>query len=118
MRWPAVLAGVALAVVIALVAALALPPFPAAVASVFGLLISGYLAAKLAFGARVYHGAVVGAGYVMCVAVGLAPPLSSSPDPLSDTVAIIAWDALALASAMLGGSLAKLASSSDTDKGR
>ena len=73
LRWPAILAGVALAVVATLLSAAVLPPIPAAYASFFGLFVSGLLAGKLATSARLYHGAVVGAGYVICEAVGIVP---------------------------------------------
>src|SRR5437899_11489746 len=69
-RWPAILAGAALAVALALLSALALPPISAAVASFFGLFVSGLLAGKLAKEGGVYHGALVGAGYVLCEALG------------------------------------------------
>src|SRR5688572_31667600 len=103
LRWPAILAGVALAVATALLTTAMLPPIPAAVASVFGLFISGILAGKLANAARVYHGAVVGAGYVICEAVGIVPGGGFLADPVSDTVAVIVSDALRIAVAALGG---------------
>lgn len=126
LRWPAILAGVALAVAITLLSAAVLPPIPAAVASVFGLFLSGLLAGKLATSARVYHGAVVGAGYVICEALGIVPG-GYFADPLSDTVAVIASDALLLAVAAFGGWCARGlagpepppgASSSDKGKAR
>ncbi len=113
LRWPAILAGVTLAVAVALVSAGALPPIPAAVASFFGLFLSGLLAGKLATLGRVYHGAVVGAGYVICEALGIVPGVNYVADPLSETVAVIASDALAIAAAALGGWCARLWSSSD-----
>lgn len=116
--WPAILAGVALAVVTALVTAAALPPIPAAVASVFGLFVSGLLAGKLAAAARVYHGAVVGAGYVICEALGILPGGGFLADPVSDTVAVIVSDALRIAVAALGGWSSGIWSSSDRDKAR
>lgn len=118
LRWTAILACVALAVVIALVSAAVLPPIPAAYASFFGLFISGILAGIWAPEARVYHGAVVGAGYVLCEAVGIVPSGGGSADPLADTVAVIALDALRIALAALGGWSARLWSSSDKDRGR
>ena len=118
LRWPAILAGVVLAVVTALLSGVALPPIPAAVASYLGLGVSGFLAGKLAIGARAYHGALVGAGYVVCEALGIVPSRSYSPDPVSDTVAVIASDALAIAAAALGGWCARLWSSSDTGRDR
>lgn len=118
LRWPAILAGVALAVALALLSAALLPPIPAAVASFFGLLVSGLLAGKLAALARIYHGAVVGAGYVICEALGVVPGGGSLADPVSDTVAVIVSDALRIAIAALGGWCARLWSSSDTDRAR
>ncbi len=109
-----ILAGVALAVAVSLLSAAVLPPIPAALASVFGLFISGLLAGKLAIGACAYHGAVVGAGYVICVALGIVPGSGSFADPAADTVAVIASDALLIAVAALGGWSARLWSSSDT----
>lgn len=118
LRWPAILAGVALAVASTLLSAAALPPIPAAVASVFGLFVSGLLAGKLATSARLYHGAVVGAGYVICEALGIVPAGSYLADPVSDTVAVIVSDVLRIAVAALGGWCARLWSSSDKDRAR
>jgi hypothetical protein len=118
LRWPAVLAGVALAVAVALLAAAVLPPIPAALASFFGLFLSGLLAGKLAGAGPAYHGAVVGAGYVVCEALGIVPVGSRAADPLSDTALVIASDALAIAAAALGGWCVRLWSSSDTDRAR
>lgn len=127
LRWPAILAGVALAVAVTLLSVAVLPPIPAAVASVFGLFVSGFLAGQLALAARAYHGAVVGAGYVVATALGVVPGPGPLADALSETVAIIAFDALAIAAATLGGWSAGWlagaerspgASSSDKDKAR
>ena len=118
LRWPAILAGIALSVVLGLVSAALLPLLPAAVASFFGLLLSGLLAGKLALGARVYHGALVGAGYVICEALGVVPGGGYFSDPVSDTVAVIVSDALSIAAAALGGWCARLWSSSDKGRAR
>ena len=118
LRWPAILVGVALAVAIAVISAAVLPPIPAAAASFFGLFLSGLLAGKLATLGRVYHGAVVGAGFVICEALGIVPGVSYVADPLSETVAVIASDALAIAAAALGGWSSRLWSSSDRGRGR
>ena len=118
LRWPAILAGVALSLVIGLLSAALLPPIPAAVASFFGLLLSGLLAGKLASAGRAYHGAVVGAGYVICEALGIVPGGGSFSDPLTDTVAVIASDALLIAAGALGGWCARLWSSSDKGRAR
>jgi len=118
LRWPAILAGVALAVAIALLSAALLPPIPAAAASFFGLFLSGLLAGKLGNLGRAYHGAMVGAGFVLCEALGIVPGVSYVADPLSETVAVIASDALAIAAAAVGGWCARLWSSSDRGTGR
>ncbi len=118
LRWPAILAGVAVAVAISLLGAALLPPIPAALASFFGLFVSGLLAGKTAAGAPAYHGALVGAGYVICEALGIVPGGGYFADPLSDTVALIASDALVIAVAALGGWFARLWSSSDRGTGR
>ena len=118
LRWTAVIAAVALAALITLLTAVTLPPIPAAVASFFGLFVSGVLAGKLGSAAPLYHGAMTGAGYVVCVAVGLVPDGASLTDPVSDTAAVIALDLLRLAVAALGGWCARPWSSSDTGTGR
>ena len=118
LRWPAILAGVALAAVAAVASAALLPPIPAAAASFFGIFVSGYLAGKLAPAARVYHGALVGVGYVVCEAFGLAPAIGSTSDPVTDTVRVIAADAFLIAAAAVGGWAARLWSSSDMGKAR
>ena len=118
LQWPAILAGVALAVASTLLSSAVLPPIPAAAASVFGLFISGLLAGKLASAARVYHGAIVGAGWVICEALGVVPAGAYLGDPVSDTVAVILSDALRIAVAAVGGWCSRVWSSSDRDRGR
>jgi hypothetical protein len=118
LRWHAILAGVVLAVAIAVLSAAVLPPIPAAAASFFGLFLSGLLAGKLATLGRAYHGAVVGAGFVICEALGIVPGVSYVADPLSETVAVIASDALAIAAAAVGGWCARVWSSSGKGTGR
>lgn len=118
LRWPAILAGVVLAVVMTLTTAALLPPIPAAVASFFGLFVSGFLAGILAPRARAYHGALVGAGFVLCEAMGIVQGSGYSGDALSDTVAVIASDALLIAAATFGAWCSRLWSSSDTDTAR
>src|SRR3979490_2354711 len=118
LHWPAILAGTVLSVVLRLVGAALLPPIPAAGASFFGLVLSGFLVGKLAPAGRVYHGALVGAAYVVCEALGIVPGGGYSSDPLTDTVPVIAADAVLIAAAALGGWCARLWSSSDTGKAR
>jgi len=76
------------------------------------------LAGKLARGAPAYHGALVGVGYVIGEALSVVPGGGYFADPLSDTVALIASDALVILVAALGGLCARLWSSSDTGTGR
>jgi hypothetical protein len=68
--------------------------------------------------ARAYHGALVGAGYVICEALGVVPARGQSADPVSDTVLVIALDVLAIGAAALGGWCARLWSSSGTGRAR
>ncbi len=118
LRWRAILAGVALALATTLTSAALLPPIPAAAASFFGLLISGFLAGILAPQARAYHGALVGAGFVLCEAMGVVKGSGYSGDALSDTVAVIASDALLIAAATFGAWCSRLWSSSDKGRAR
>ena len=118
LHWTAILAGVALAVATALLGTSLLPPIPAALATFFGLWVSGILAGKLAGAAGLYHGAVVGAGFVLCEALGIVPAGSYLGDPVSDTAAVILSDALRIAAASVGGWCSRLWSSSDMGRGR
>jgi hypothetical protein len=118
LRWSAILAGVALALAITLLTAAVLPPIPAALASFFGLFISGFLAGIVAPEARAYHGALVGAGFVLCEALGIVPGSGYSGDALSDTVTVIASDALLIAAATFGAWCSRLWSSSGRDRTR
>jgi len=88
-----------------------------------GIALGGYLAGKLAKYVGLYHGALVGVGYVLVEAIGLAPaPLESAGDGLTEGLSIIAGDALLLALAALAGWIAAprgvSSSSSGTDRGR
>ncbi len=71
--------------------------------------------------AGLYHGALVGVGYVLVEAIGLAPaPLEPSGDGLAEGISIIAGDALVLAVAAVAGWIAapQVASSSSSGTGR
>ena len=88
-----------------------------------GIALGGFLAGKLAKNAGAYQGALVGVGYVLVEAIGLAPaPFEPSGDGFGDTVAVIAGDAMVLALGALAGWLAApratSSSSSDMGKGR
>ena len=120
----AVAAGVLVAATVASVLRLAASP----TASIFGIAaplcgiaLGAVLAGKLAKYGGLYHGALVGVGYVLVEAIGLAPaPLEPSGDGLAEGLTIIAGDALVLALAALGGWIAapQATSSSSSGKGR
>ena len=120
----AVAAGVLLAATVASVLRLASSP----TASIFGIAaplcgiaLGAVLAGKLAKYGGLYHGALVGVGYVLVEAIGLAPaPLEPSSDGLAEGLTIIAGDALVLALAALAGWIAapQATSSSSSGKGR
>ena len=122
----AVAVGVLLAATVASVLHLAASP----TASIFGIAaplcgiaLGAVLAGKLAKYGGLYHGALVGVGYVLVEAIGLAPaPLEPSGDGLAEGLTIIAGDALVLALAALAGWIAApqatSSSSSGTGRGR
>jgi hypothetical protein len=86
-----------------------------------GIALGAYLAGKLAKNAGLYHGALVGVGYVLVEAVGLAPaPLDPSGDGVAESLWVIAGDALLLALATFAGWIAapRAASSSSSGTGR
>jgi hypothetical protein len=109
----------------ALIRLLLLPAAPnfGIAAPLCGIALGGYLAGKLAKNGGIYQGALVGVGYVLVEAIGLAPaPFEPSGDGLRDTVSIIAGDAMVLALGALAGWIAapqaKPSSSSGTGRGR
>ncbi len=120
----AVAAGVLLAATVASVLRLAASP----TASIFGIAaplcgiaLGAVLAGKMAKYGGLYHGALVGVGYVLVEAIGLAPaPLEPSGDGLAEGLTIIAGDALVLVLAALAGWIAapQATSSSSWGKGR
>jgi hypothetical protein len=88
-----------------------------------GIALGAYLGAKVAKYGGLYHGALVGVGYVLVEAIGLAPaPLEPSGDGFAEGLAVIAGDALTLALAALAGWIAApratSSSSSGTGRGR
>ena len=85
-----------------------------------GIGIGGFIAAKWAKSAGLYHGAVVGAGWILLEALGAVPTASFSPDALTDTVFVVASDALVLFAGAFGGwrGHPEPSSSSDTGRGR
>lgn len=120
----AVVAGVLVAATVASLLRLAASPD----ASIFGIaaplcgIASGALVAgKLAKNAGLYHGALVGVGYVLVEVIGLAPaPFEPTGTGLAEGLSIIAGDVLLLAVASLAGWIAapQVASSSSSGTGR
>ncbi|GEM_PF-2720607 len=102
-RWSAVLAGLAVAVILALLGRSFLAPILGSVATIVGIGLGGFIAAKWAKTAGLYHGAVVGAGWIALEALGAVPTASYSPDVLTDTVIVFATDALVLFAGAFGG---------------
>src|SRR4051812_37302132 len=102
-------------------------PSPASIfgiaAPLSGIALGAFLAGKLAKNGRIYHGALVGVGYVVVEAIGLAPsPFEASAAGLTEGLTIIAGDALLLALAAAAGWIAAPratpSSFSDRDRGR
>jgi hypothetical protein len=122
----AVAAGLVVAVTVALILGL-VGSFAASIfgiaAPLCGIAGGAYLAGKVAKYAGLYHGALVGIGYVLVEAIGLAPaPLGPSVEGLGEGLWIIAGDALLLALAAFAGWIAApqatSSSSSGTGRGR
>jgi hypothetical protein len=103
LKWRAVLAGLAVAVVVALLARSFLAPIPGVIATIIGVALGGYLAGKWADSGGLYHGAVVGAGWIALEALGAVPTPTYATDVLTDTVITIAVDALTLLAGAIGG---------------
>jgi len=122
----AVVAGVLVAATIASILRLAASS-PASIfgiaAPLCGIALGAFLAGKLAKNGGLYHGALVGVGYILIEAIGLAPaPLEPSGEGFAEGLSVIAGDALVLALAVLAGWIAApqamSSSSSGTGRGR
>jgi hypothetical protein len=115
-----VLAGVAISVAIGVPAILALAPIPGSIATILGVAIGGFVAGKWADSAGAYHGALVGAGWIMLEAFGVVPSLRYSEDTITDTLIVFFVDLVTLIGASLAGWWARrgLSSSSGTGRGR
>ena len=120
----AVAAGVLVAATIASILRLAASS-PASIfgiaAPLCGIALGAFLAGKVAKNGGLYHGALVGVGYVLVEAIGLAPaPLEPSGVGVAEGLSVIAGDALVLAVAVLAGWIAspQAMSSSSSGKGR
>ena len=85
-----------------------------------GIGIGGFLAGKQANAAGLYHGALVGLGWIAFETLALVPTATYSTDLVTDSVIVIAMDVATLVAGSLGGALARrgLSSSSDTGRGR
>jgi hypothetical protein len=120
----AVAVGVVAAAVVASVLRVAIGPN----ASIFGIAaplcgiaVGAFMTGKVAKYAGIYHGALVGVGYVLVEAIGIAPaPLEPAEGGLAEGLSIIAGDALLLALAAFAGWIAapRAASSSSSGMGR
>ena len=99
-----------MAVAVASILRLAASP-PASIfgiaAPLCGIALGAVLAGKVTKYGGLYHGALVGVGYVLVEAIGLAPaPLEPSGDGLVEGLTIILGDGLVLALAALAGWIA------------
>jgi peptidoglycan/LPS O-acetylase OafA/YrhL len=88
-----------------------------------GIALGALIAGKVAKNGGLYHGALVGVGYVLVEAIGLAPaPLEPSGEGFAEGLSVIAGDALVLGLAALAGWIAApqatSSSSSGTGRGR
>ncbi len=112
------MAGIAVAVVIDVAARAYLAPIPGLVATILGICLGGFVAGKWADSDGLYHGAMVGVGWIALSAVGLVPTPNYSADVLADTVTIIWLDLGTLLAATLGGWIARRGPSSSSGRGR
>jgi hypothetical protein len=78
------------------------------------------VAGKWANSVGLQHGVMVGVGYIVLEAIGVAPSASYASDVVVDTVVVIGLDAVTLLAASFAGWFATrgLSSSSDTGRGR
>jgi hypothetical protein len=116
----AVLAGLAVAVVVALAGRSFLAPIPGLAATLLGIGLGGFVAGKWADSAGLYHGAMVGVGWIGLEIVGAIPYASYSSEPLTDTAIVIVIDVVTMLAGAIGGWLARPdpLSSSGTGRGR
>jgi len=117
----AVVAGIVVAATVASALRLATTS-PASIfgiaAPLCGIALGAVLAGKMAKYAGMYHGALVGVGYILVEAIGLAPaPLDPAGDGLAEGVWIIAGDALLLGVAALAGWIAAPQGASSSSSG-
>jgi len=111
-----------IAVILGLLLSQAAPALVSA-ATLCGIAGGAFFAGKRAFQAGLYHGALVGVGYVVLEGIGLVPTLFQPLEGgIAESISIIAADALLLGLAALFGWIAspsaRPSSSSETGKGR
>ena len=118
--WRAIIAGVAIAAIVALLAQQFLASFLLLAATILGIGCGAFVAGKWADSAGLQHGVMVGVGYVVCEAIGIAPSPNYTSDVLADTAIVIGLDVVMLLVASVAGWLARPGpwSSSDTGRGR
>jgi hypothetical protein len=88
------------------------------VAPLFGIALGALVAGKMAKNGGLLHGSLVGVGYVLVEAIGLAPaPLDPSGDGFSEGLSVIAGDALVLVLAALIGWIAAPRATSSSSSG-
>lgn len=112
------LAGVAVAVAIAVPATVLLAPIPGSAATIIGVAVGGFVAGKWADSAGLYHGALVGAGWIALEAFGVVPTLTYSNDALGDTLLVFVIDLATLLAGSFGGWRARPGPSSSSGTGR
>ena len=84
-----------------------------------GIALGAFIAGKVAKNGGLFHGALVGVGYVLIEAIGLAPaPLEPWGAGLAEGLSIIAGDALLLTLAALAGWIAAPQATSSSSSGR
>ncbi len=114
----AVLLGLAVAVLIAFAGRSVLAPTAGLVATILGIGMGGFVAGKWADSGGLYHGAVVGVGWIALEVFGAVPTLRYADDVLADTVIVIALDLVMLLAGSIGGALARPDRPSSSGRGR
>ena len=117
-QWRAVLLGLAVAVVIGYIANLTLAPTLGSAATIVGVAFGGFLAGKRANAAGLYHGALVGLGWIALETFALVPTVRYADDLVTDSLVVIAMDVATLAAGAFGGAVARWGRSSSSDTGR
>ena len=95
-----------------------LAPIPGITATILGVGLGGFIAAKWANKAGIYQGACVGAGWIALEAFGAVPTSTYSSDVLTDTTIVVLIDAATIVAGSVGGWLGHREPSSSSDRGR